>query len=252
MFFEHTNFSTFHFVKPIIKLFQTFLSTNNLNLFFTAFTVYKRSIFIKYIGFWNSELFGVKSISFSKSYSNCVECVRDPHCGWDREQGTCQGFQSHLLQDPMGEVDGICEASLNRQKIVANFGSAIHLECPLGNPETEVQWYHYNMDGRRRRVEAFDGKYVLTQDQGFVIIGLADQDAGQYDCRIQHKTISSYRIVVDFKRCSTPEKGGDYQKAYAEWCNEFQKYKNSLQMWEEKQQSCNPVSMIQSSSNPFF
>ena len=197
-------------------------------------------------------MFGVKSISFSKSYSNCVECVRDPHCGWDREQGTCQGFQSHLLQDPMGEVDGICEASLNRQKIVANFGSAIHLECPLGNPETEVQWYHYNMDGRRRRVEAFDGKYVLTQDQGLVIIGLADQDAGQYDCRIQHKTISSYRIVVDFKRCSTPEKGGDYQKAYAEWCNEFQKYKNSLQMWEEKQQSCNPVSMIQSSSNPFF
>ena len=64
-------------------------------------------------------MFGVKSISFSKSYSNCVECVRDPHCGWDREQGTCQGFQSHLLQDPMGEVDGICEASLNRQKIVA-------------------------------------------------------------------------------------------------------------------------------------
>ena len=34
----------------------------------------------------------------SKSYSNCVECVRDPHCGWDREQGTCQGFDSHLLQ----------------------------------------------------------------------------------------------------------------------------------------------------------
>ena len=34
----------------------------------------------------------------SKSYSNCVECVRDPHCGWDREKGTCLGFDSHLLQ----------------------------------------------------------------------------------------------------------------------------------------------------------
>ena len=199
----------------------------------------------------------IKQISLrntcSKSYSNCVECVRDPHCGWDREKGSCSAFSPHLIQDPMGEVEGICEASLNRQKIVANFGSAVHLECPLGNQEHEIHWYHYNMEGIRRRVEPSEGKFVLTQDKGLVIIGLADQDAGQYDCRIEHKTITSYRIVVDFKRCSSPEDGGDYQKAYAEWCNEFQKYRTKLQMWEEKQQSCNPISMVQSSSsNPFF
>ena len=53
--------------------------------------------------------------------------------------------------------------------------------------------YHYNVDGRRKHVLPQEGKFVLTQDQGLVIIGLADQDAGQYDCRVNHQTINSYR-----------------------------------------------------------
>ena len=98
---------------------------------------------------------------------------------------------------------------------------------------------------------------MLTQDQGLVIIGLADQDAGQYDCRVNHQTINSYRLLVDLQRCSSPEKSGDYQKAYTEWCNEFQKYRSALQSWEEKQTSCLNSNSLQSttafqSNNPFF
>jgi hypothetical protein len=53
--------------------------------------------------------------------------------------------------------------------------------------------YHYNVDGRRKHVLPQEGKFVLTQDQGLVIIGLAEKDAGQYDCRVNHETINSYR-----------------------------------------------------------
>ena len=49
------------------------------------------------------------------------------------------------------------------------------------------------MDGRRKHVLPQEGKFVLTQDQGLVIIGLAEKDAGQYDCRVNHETINSYR-----------------------------------------------------------
>ena len=66
-----------------------------------------------------------------------------------------------------------------------------------------------------------------------------------------------YRIIVDLQRCSSPEKSGDYQKAYTEWCNEFQKYRSALQTWEEKQTSCLNSNSLQSttafqSNNPFF
>ena len=124
----------------------------------------------------------------------------------------------------------------------------------------QIDWYHYNLDGHRRHIQSQDGRYVFTQDQGLVIIGLGDQEGGQYDCRVNHETITSYRVIVDFKRCSVPEKSGEYQKAYVEWCNEFQKYRSALQSWEEKQTSCMnglPISTAetafqQSSNNPFF
>ena len=66
-----------------------------------------------------------------------------------------------------------------------------------------------------------------------------------------------HRIIVDLQRCSSPEKSGDYQKAYTEWCNEFQKYRSALQTWEEKQTSCLNSNSLQSttafqSNNPFF
>ena len=53
----------------------------------------------------------------SKSYSNCVECVKDPHCGWNRETGECSAYSQYLIQDPKNEIEGICEASMNRKKI---------------------------------------------------------------------------------------------------------------------------------------
>merc|ERR1712045_1082877 len=92
---------------------------------------------------------------------------------------------------------------MNRKKVQANFGSAVHLECPLGNKDQKVQWYHYNLDGRRRHVQAKEGKFVLTQEQGLVLIGLGEAEAGQYDCRVNHETIASYRVHVDYQRCTT-------------------------------------------------
>jgi hypothetical protein len=195
-------------------------------------------------------------------HSNCVECVRDPHCGWNRELGKCSHFAPHLIQDPQGEIEGVCEASLNRQKVEANFGSAIHLDCALGNADKVVEWYHYNIDGKRRRITESEGKFVFTQDKGLVVIGVGDRDIGQYDCRVEHETISSYKVAVDFQRCSAPDKSGDYQKAYSQWCNEFQKYRTALNMWEKKKHTCPPQSLVsntinqqQSSmlqSNPFY
>jgi Plexin repeat. len=26
-------------------------------------------------------------------YDNCLRCVRDPYCGWDKDSGTCKPYQ---------------------------------------------------------------------------------------------------------------------------------------------------------------
>lgn len=173
-------------------------------------------------------------------YKNCVQCVHDPYCGWDREAGICAMNSPHLLQDPSGEAEGLCEASLHRQKLSVNFGSSFHLACTLRQledhqvQEPTITWYHYDLNGKRRKIDMPTAKHVFTQDNGLVIIGMGERDAGRYDCRLGRETVSSYQLTVDLQRCAAPNKTADYQKVYSDWCHEFQKYKTALKTWEKK------------------
>lgn len=44
-------------------------------------------------------------------------------------------------------------------------------------------------------------------------------------------------------RCAAPNKSQDYQKIYADWCHEFEKYKSAMKTWE-KRQSVSKISII--------
>ena len=50
--------------------------------------------------------------------------------------------------------------------------------------------------------------------------------------------MTSYAVTVDMGRCAAPEGAADYQKTYAAWCNEFQKYKSALKTWEKRRSQC--------------
>ena len=180
----------------------------------------------------------------TERHKNCVQCAADPYCGWNREQGVCQSASdvtAHLLQDPTGHAEGICEASIARKKMTANFGASVHLSCELRSlpfeekSEASISWYHYDLNGKRKKIHenmVSKDKHVFTQENGLVILGMTEADAGRYDCRMGRDTISTYSVSVDMGRCSAPTQATDYQKAYSAWCNEFQKYKTSLREWE--------------------
>jgi len=171
-------------------------------------------------------------------YKNCVQCVHDPYCGWNREKGECQKANSYLLQDPQGVAEGICEASLPVKKITANFGSSVHLSCAIDNIDHPINWYFYDIKDKRHPVTESTSKYVFTQNNGLVIIGVKEQDAGRYECRLGRESVSSYQINIDLQRCAAPNKTADYQKIYSDWCHEFHKYKTALKTWEENKEKC--------------
>ncbi len=188
--------------------------------------------------------YGIKQINLknlcSMRYKNCVQCVHDPYCGWNRQLGACEAANSspYLLKDPQGIAEGICEASLPIQKIVANFGSSLHLSCSIGTLEQQVQWYYYDSRDKRHQIFEDGGKYVFTQNNGLVIIGVKDSDAGRYECKLNRESVASFDITVDLQQCKAPNKTADYQKIYSEWCNEFQKYKTALKTWEDNKSKC--------------
>ena len=66
-------------------------------------------------------------------------------------------------------------------------------------------------------------------------MGVTEQEAGRYDCRLGPDTLCSYNITVDTQRCAAPTKSHDYQKVYSDWCHEFEKYKMAMKTWERRQ-----------------
>jgi hypothetical protein len=107
----------------------------------------------------------------------------------------------------------------------------------LDASEVQIRWYHYDLNGKRKTIHATlasKEKHIFTQENGLVILGVTEGDAGRYDCKLGTDSISTYSVSVDMGRCTAPAQATDYQKAYSAWCNEFQRYKTSLKEWEKK------------------
>ena len=153
-----------------------------------------------------------------------------------------------MLHDPTGTKTGLCDSSLFKRKLMANFGQSVHLSCTLGQFQMtgsdaggEVEWHHYSKSKERYTVNFAPEKHIITSEQGLVVISISEQDSGRYDCVYKGQLVSSYHIAVDTHRCSAPNKTADYQKIYSDWCNQYEKYKLAITSWEKKQGKCGKV-----------
>ena len=158
-----------------------------------------------------------------------------------------RSYDSTHLHDPTGTKSGLCDSSLFKRKLMANFGQSVHLSCSLGqvqltsSHDSEVEWHHYSKTKGRYTVSFAPEKHIITSEQGLVVISISEADSGRYDCVHRGQLVSSYHIAVDSHRCSAPNKTADYQKIYSDWCNQFEKYKLAIKSWEKKKGKCSKV-----------
>lgn len=204
---------------------------------------------------------GIRQISLDMCkyrYENCLQCSQDPGCGWDRETGQCGQYAPGTLINHNKQNDAVCDSSIFKRKLIANFGQSIHLPCALGKSsltqDAHIEWHHYSKTKGRYVVEFAAEKHILTNDNGLVVINVSDLDSGRYDCVYNDALVTSYHIAVDTHRCNAPNKTADYQKIYSDWCNQFEKYKMALKTWEKRQGKCLPKEGARAdiSSNQIF
>lgn len=85
-----------------------------------------------------------------KKHNSCLRCVQDPYCGWDKDSNLCRPHFLGSLQDVKNSSISICDSSVAKKKIVANWGQSVHLGCFLRVPEVlstqTISWYHYNKE----------------------------------------------------------------------------------------------------------
>ncbi|XP_065170848.1 semaphorin-2A isoform X2 [Atheta coriaria] len=189
--------------------------------------------------------FRVKQIDLvmcNRRYDNCLRCVHDPYCGWDKDNNVCKPYSPGLLQDVSNSTIDVCDSSVVKKKMVVTWGQSLHLGCFLKMPAVlasqTITWYHYSKEKGRYKIVFRPDKYIETSEHGLVIIAVTEADAGRYDCWMGASLLCSYNVTVDAHRCSPPAKSNDYQKIYSDWCHEFEKYKSAMKTWERKQAQC--------------
>ncbi|XP_048526346.1 semaphorin-2A isoform X1 [Dendroctonus ponderosae] len=184
----------------------------------------------------------VDLVMCNRRYDNCLRCVHDPYCGWDKESNVCKPYSPGLLQDVSNSTIDVCDSSVIKKKMMVTWGQSLHLGCFLKMPAVlasqTITWYHYSKEKGRYKIQYKPEKYVETSEHGLVIISVTEADAGRYDCWMGASLLCSYNVTVDAHRCSPPAKGNDYQKIYSDWCHEFEKYKSAMKTWEKKQMQC--------------
>lgn len=81
---------------------------------------------------------------------------------------------------------------------------------------------------------------MQTAQKGLIILSVSDTDSGQWQLKYEENDISltlcTYNVTVEVQRCSAPNHTSDFQKIYADWCHEFQKYKLAMDEWQLKQE----------------
>jgi len=163
----------------------------------------------------------VKQISLlncKQRYSSCVQCVRDPHCGWDQNAQECKPYSSGLLQDVTNVAPTICDQCAKQYSKQVNVGESLHLPCnipvhllngqqSINSAQQSISWHFTAASGETTTELKLTGntlaslhlrqRFVQTSDGGLVILGSTTKEHGFFECRLSNKPLFRYQITVD-------------------------------------------------------
>ncbi|XP_022236132.1 semaphorin-2A-like isoform X1 [Limulus polyphemus] len=176
-------------------------------------------------------------------HPNCLQCVRDPYCGWDKDLNLCKPYVRGLLQDVTRATKNVCFNRERKKSLEVHWGQSVHLSCPIRQCQQEVlglgpvEWYHYKQDKGKYQIMPQKKTYIHSSDLGLVIMSISEDQIGQYYCIVDGTKLFSYNITIASKSCNSPSQY-EYKKIYSDWCNEFEKYKTTMKLWQRNQVKC--------------
>jgi hypothetical protein len=211
-------------------------------------------------------------------YTLCLTCVRDPYCGWDGALQTCLPYrhgagliQRVSLTSSDDVCNQICLHASNKQhhsitKTEVLQGVPLHITCMAVPPgclqpaDARITWYFADASlgstitpptsppSPPRLVRPDGIEFIMTRDNGLVIMDVNRKHAGIYSCVVGGYTMSRHDVRVLPCRFE-PDKEQTWKQELKTWCNAFTAYEQEYNHWmclksqciEEK---CIPQSII--------
>uniref|UniRef100_A0A6G1SMH5 Semaphorin-2A n=2 Tax=Aceria tosichella TaxID=561515 RepID=A0A6G1SMH5_9ACAR len=85
----------------------------------------------------------INLLNCKQRHDSCMQCVRDPYCGWDRKHLECKHFSSidsaSLIQDITNESPDLCHSVIKHKDVYVNWGQSVHLPCKFNGFIQESQ-----------------------------------------------------------------------------------------------------------------
>ncbi|XP_041372487.1 semaphorin-2A-like [Gigantopelta aegis] len=189
------------------------------------------------------------NIVVCQQYAKVDHCLFDPYCGWDRFSELCRSikFSKGLITykniDQSKPIEKAIMIALGQPlfslKNISRY-SGTSLTLPVDyklHIEGTVTWTKNNNVMN-------SGKPILAHDNSLIIPDLDSSDQGVYRAvDSKDNPVAEYRVSVDTTKDDIEKR---WIKKFDAWCQEFEKYQNSIRQWEQKCGACcdNPSNAI--------
>lgn len=112
----------------------------------------------------DSQVKQINLLNCRQRHDSCVQCVRDPYCGWDRKHLECRHMSSasasminldqptsNLIQDITNETPDLCHAVIKHKDVHVTWGQSVHLPCKFNGFIQESQDLQQILAGQQRQ-----------------------------------------------------------------------------------------------------
>lgn len=193
----------------------------------------------------------IKQVSLNQceQYVVCSLCMRDPYCGWNIRSNACEfvGTNSNLV----ALNENLCsrfQSQKNLKSMMVETRSTVRLDSNIANKYLlkAVEWKKDDIP------VVFNENIFLTEAKDLVILNGNLSQSGTYKCYVNVDLIVSYNLSYKPASVHTSESSStagqkcitaeNYIKQYNNWCEEYSRYQNALNEWENlKDKSCSSM-----------
>ncbi|KRZ10216.1 Semaphorin-2A [Trichinella zimbabwensis] len=171
-------------------------------------------------------------------YKSCILCAQDPYCAWHSIRQQCHRYRTSYRDEwiKISSADPLkpsCVEVTRRFTRLLYPGDSISLTCHQKLPNNAEERLDAIWMFNNRTLDLSDSKFLLTVENGLVIVNITKDYSGLYECVQQKNKLVSYQIFVDDKNCQKPHSIQEFNAVYREWCREFQEYKLTMSRWKK-------------------
>ncbi|CAI4226506.1 unnamed protein product [Auanema sp. JU1783] len=170
--------------------------------------------------------FTLSSCSLHKS---CALCAVDPYCSWNTARDSCHPREkvhsknAGWISSWAGRGTSDCMIVTQAVRLTHYPSDSIHMKGHLN-----CQW---NKDDS---IVQKSERTIMTDEGGLILLDASGDDSGNYECRLDNKSILKYRLKIETEECALPRTVEAYKSCWLNHCKRRNEHDFAQRIWMDQ------------------